>query len=420
VRRGEEGEKRYAGISYYVFRGSHRNRQENLELYNKVFESWAKHKNKASSKNHQRRKTNFKASWSTYQDRLKDYIKKKEFATNHGVCDECSKMAEKNIVCVHCSVCVHPLPDCCRFYGDQLSCIDCYRRRHVIFVSHAIRDGDSSQLLAKKDTTSNDVKTTPESNQKARLGEVKKNEDKNDKVAKKDGTAQDLKVAHQSNDAAKKEDDRKPAAVTKKMDDTTLKMKDPSTKCVDEQDQTDDKKPAAKENVQDKKKRRNARLPLHPNSTRLLPKSIGKSPNMDLDLEDTESKSGDEILEDKPKPWKLITTLKEREIRNLKQATKDRRKRGSRVRGIPDEADLELLRAAKKQRREERKLEIIQEQQEKVYNAELKRLEQATARKNMPVHQRDIERCMVILPQMWKRGTRPNVLNRVKDEMSMI
>jgi hypothetical protein len=46
-------------------------------------------------------------------------------------------------------------------------------------------------------------------------------------VAKKDDTAQDLKAAHQSNDAAKKEDDRKPAAVNKKMDDATLKMKDP-------------------------------------------------------------------------------------------------------------------------------------------------------------------------------------------------
>jgi hypothetical protein len=90
------------------------------------------------------------------------------------------------------------------------------------------------------------------------------------------------------------------------------------------------------------------------------------------------------------------------------------------VRGIPDEADLELLRAAKKERREERKLKIIQERQEKVYNAELKRLEQASARKNMPVHQRDIERCMDILPQMWNRGARPNVLNRVKDEMSTI
>jgi hypothetical protein len=38
----------------------------------------------------------------------------------------------------------------------------------------------------------------------------------------------------------------------------------------------------------------------------------------------------------------------------------------------------------------------------------------------MTVHQRDIERCMEILPQMWKRGAWPNVLNRVKDEMSTI
>jgi hypothetical protein len=153
--------------------------KKSLELYNKAFKSWAKQKYKASSKNHQRRKSNFKASWSIYQDRLQDYIQKNEFAPNHGVCDEFS-----------CSVCVHPLPDCCRFYGDQLSCIDCYRRRHVIFVSHAIRDGDSSQLLAKKGTASNDVKTPSESNEKARSGEGKKNEDKNDKVAKKDGPAQ--------------------------------------------------------------------------------------------------------------------------------------------------------------------------------------------------------------------------------------
>jgi hypothetical protein len=110
-------------------------------------------------------------------------------------------MAEKNIVCVHCSACVHPLPDCCRFYGNQLSCIDCYRRRHEIFVPHAIREGDSSQLLAKKDTASNNVKTPPESNEQARLGEGWKNEDKNDEVANKNDTAQDLKAAHQSNDA---------------------------------------------------------------------------------------------------------------------------------------------------------------------------------------------------------------------------
>jgi hypothetical protein len=241
------------------------------------------------------------------------------------------------------------------------------------------------------------------------LGEGKKNEDNNDEVAKKDGSAQDLKAAHQSNVAAKKEDDWKPAAVAKKMDNSTLKMKDPPTKRVDEEDQTDDKKPAAKENVQDKKKRRNAKLPLHPNSTCLLPKSIGKSPNMDLDLEETETESDDGILEDKPKPWKLITTLKEREICNLKQAAKDRQKRGSRVRSIPDKAELESLRPSKKQRREERKLKIIQERQEKAYNAELKRLKLATARKSMPAHQREIKRCIDILPQMWKRGARPNV-----------
>jgi hypothetical protein len=84
------------------------------------------------------------------------------------------------------------------------------------------------------------------------------------------------------------------------MDDATLKIKDPP-KRVDEEDETDDKKPAAKENVQEKKKRRNPKLPLHPDSTRLLPKSIGKSPNMDLDLVDRESKSDDKIREDKPK-----------------------------------------------------------------------------------------------------------------------
>jgi hypothetical protein len=206
-----------------------------------------KQKNKASSKNHQRHKSNFKASWLTYQDRLQDYIQKNEFAPNHGVCDECSKRAEKNNVCVHCSVCVHPLPDCGRFYGNQLSCIDCYRKRHVIHVPLASRDGDSSQLLAKKGTASNDVKTPPESNKKARLGEEKKTEDKNDEVTKKDGSDRDLKAAHQSNDDAEKEDDRKPAAVAKQMDDTTLKMKDPPPKRVDEEDQTDDKIPAAKE-----------------------------------------------------------------------------------------------------------------------------------------------------------------------------
>jgi hypothetical protein len=190
------------------------------------------------------------------------------------------------------------------------------------------------------------------------LGEEKKNEDKNDEVPKKDGSDPDLKSAHQSNGDAKKEDDRKPAAVAKKMDDTTPTLMDPPPKRIDKQDQTDDKKPAAKENVQDKKKRRNAKWPLHPNSTPLLPKSIGKSPNMDLDLEDTESESEDKIVEDKAKLWKLITTLKEREICNLKQAAKDRQKRGSRVRSLPDEAELKALRASKKQKQERGSLKL--------------------------------------------------------------
>jgi hypothetical protein len=41
------------------------NAKRDLELYNKAFESWVKQKNKASYKNHQRQKTNFKVSWST-------------------------------------------------------------------------------------------------------------------------------------------------------------------------------------------------------------------------------------------------------------------------------------------------------------------------------------------------------------------
>jgi hypothetical protein len=61
--------------------------KKNLKLYNKAFESWVKQKNKASSINLQRQKSNFKASWWTYQDRLQDYIQKNEFATNYGVCD---------------------------------------------------------------------------------------------------------------------------------------------------------------------------------------------------------------------------------------------------------------------------------------------------------------------------------------------
>jgi hypothetical protein len=90
------------------------------------------------------------------------------------------------------------------------------------------------------------------------------------------------------------------------------------------------------------------------------------------------------------------------------------------VRSLLDEADLEALRASKKQKQEERKLEIIQERQERAHNAELARLERATARASIPAHLRDIKRCIDILLQMWRKGARLNVLNRVKDEMSTI
>jgi hypothetical protein len=61
----------------------------------------------------------------------------------------------------------------------------------------------------------------------------------------------------------------------------------------------------------------------------------------------------------------LITTLKEKEIRNLKQAAKKRQERGLRERRILDKGNLEMLRASKKQRREERKIKIVQEREEK-------------------------------------------------------
>jgi hypothetical protein len=132
------------------------NAKINLELYNKAFESWVKHRNKAySTKKYHRQKTNFEGSWSTYEDRLQDCIQKKEFAPNHSVCDECSKMAEQLIVCVYCDVCVHPLPDCCRFRGDQVSCIDCYKTRHFHILPHAVGDRDSCPPMAD---ASNDEK----------------------------------------------------------------------------------------------------------------------------------------------------------------------------------------------------------------------------------------------------------------------
>jgi hypothetical protein len=148
-------------------------------------------------------------------------------------------------------------------------------------------------------------------------------------------------------------------------------------------------------------------LPLHSNS-------IGKSPHMDLGLTDTESESDDDDGDD------LITTPKAQELRNLKKVARERRQRGLREREIPDASDLELVRASKKQKREERKIELEKEREEKAQKAEVQRLLKATARENMPQTKRDIERCMDILPQTWKKGARRNVINRVKEEMSKI
>jgi hypothetical protein len=109
-----------------------------------------------------------------------------------------------------------------------------------------------------------------------------------------------------------------------------------------------------------------------------------------------------------------------KEIRNLKKAKKEQRKRGLRERQLPDKGDEELLRASKKQKREARKIEIEQEREAKAHDAELNRLQKATARKSLPVHQRDIERCLDILPQTWKKAARRNVIKRVQEQMSTI
>jgi hypothetical protein len=80
--------------------------------------------------------------------------------------------------------------------------------------------------------------------------------------------------------------------------------------------------------------------------------------------------------------------------------------------------DLDLLRASKKQERTKRKKDIERERKEKANNAELKRLEKATARASMPKHKRDMENCLNTLPQTWKKGARK--IKRVQDEMSTI
>ena len=144
------------------------NAKKNLELYRKAFESWVKHPKRASAKNRLRRKQNFNASWLTYKDRLQDYIQKNDFADDHGVCDECSEIAEKSIVCVFCNVCVHPVSTCCRFVGDWLSCIECHKTRHEYRLQVAVPSrADPSQDLEKQDDPSTNLKASPVANDTA-------------------------------------------------------------------------------------------------------------------------------------------------------------------------------------------------------------------------------------------------------------
>jgi hypothetical protein len=139
---------------------------------------------------------------------------------------------------------------------------------------------------------------------------------------------------------------------------------------------------------------------------------------MDLDkgesLEDTESESDDD---DPQKAWKVLTKLNEQDKRNLKKAGDEQIARGLWQRQI---TNLESLRASKRQKREERKEDIDREQEGRAEAAEVRRLKIATARARMPKHRRDIKKCLDILPQIWKKGARKNVIERVKNEMSMI
>jgi hypothetical protein len=93
--------------------------RKNLELYRLAFESWAENPNKAHGKNLKRRKGMFTRSLVTYQERLRDYVAKNEFAEDHGVCEECTMIADWNNVCVFCDICVHPVPSCSLFRGGS-------------------------------------------------------------------------------------------------------------------------------------------------------------------------------------------------------------------------------------------------------------------------------------------------------------
>jgi hypothetical protein len=95
--------------------------------------------------------------------------------------------------------------------------------------------------------------------------------------------------------------------------------------------------------------------------------------------------------------------MNEQDRQNLKKAENKRKSRGLRPR---QNTDLESLRAAKRQKREEQKEEIDREQEVRDDAAEVRRREIATARARMPKNRRDIKNCLDILPQTWKKGVK--------------
>jgi hypothetical protein len=153
------------------------------------------------------------------EERLQDYIQKKDFAENQGVCDECSKIAEKSIVCIFCNVCVHPVSRCCRFAGDRLSCIECHETRHEYKIKIAVPNRASlPQDLKNQDNPSTNFKAPPV-----------------------------------SDNTAEKEDERKPAAKDKKVDEDAIpKLKEPP-KPANEKYTEDDRKPADKKIIKTEK-----------------------------------------------------------------------------------------------------------------------------------------------------------------------
>jgi hypothetical protein len=121
------------------------------------------------------------------------------------------------------------MSDCCPFIGDQLSCIDCHKTRHEYIVPvHAFPDHAS---IPK------DFKNRAEPSTK-------------------------LKAPPVPNKPARKEDEQKPAAMNKKVDDAITKLKEPA-KPVNKEDTEDDRKLATKEDNKDKSNRRPPKLPTH-------------------------------------------------------------------------------------------------------------------------------------------------------------